>query len=165
MARPPTPPSYRFWPKVRITDGCWNWQASITQDGYGKFAIRKSQIIHAHRASWLLSVGPIPEGAFVLHHCDNPPCVRPDHLYIGDAADNWRDTLLRTGRPSNRPRFTDVEALRIRAAYVAGEQKKVLAARLGVSSQTVHNIIHGLKTYRHLPTTKRPRHARVRQYL
>jgi hypothetical protein len=79
----------RFWAKVRKGDGCWEWNAA-KRLGYGKFAY-EGKVIDAHRLSWLLHFGPIPEGMLICHRCDNPPCVRPDHLFLGTRADNTHD--------------------------------------------------------------------------
>lgn len=84
---------HRFWDKVLLGDGCWEWQASL-RTGYGQFKYR-GRMERAHRVSWLLLVGPVPEGMWVLHHCDNRLCVRPDHLYLGTAKDNARDASVR----------------------------------------------------------------------
>ena len=85
----------RFWSKVDIKgkDNCWNWKAS-TSDGYGRFGIDRV-IKLAHRVSWILTNGPIPEGKLVLHNCDNKLCVNPNHLYIGTHLDNMSDVHKR----------------------------------------------------------------------
>ena len=78
-----------FWANVRVTDGCWEWTGP--NDGkYGRF-YRGGQSNRAHRLSYELFVGEIPDGLWVLHHCDNPPCIRPDHLFLGDCQANMRD--------------------------------------------------------------------------
>lgn len=84
----------RFWSKVRQSDGCWEWTACRTTAGYGKFRL-DGQHLGAHRISYLLEYGDIPDGLWVLHDCDNPGCVRPDHLYLGTHADNVRDRVAR----------------------------------------------------------------------
>ena len=101
----------RFWSKVRKGDGCWEW-AGCRSKGYGKIALglesglpKGKRVVKAHRVSWLIHFGPIPDGLFVCHRCDNPPCVRPDHLYLGTCADNSRD-MIRKGRGAvQRPRM------------------------------------------------------------
>jgi len=91
----------RFLSKVTIApSGCWEW-TGWTAHGYGYFRHDDGRDWRAPRASYELFVGPIPEGMNVLHHCDNPPCVRPDHLYAGTSSDNMRDCVVR-GRHGNQ---------------------------------------------------------------
>jgi hypothetical protein len=84
----------RFWPKVnkRGPDECWEWNGCTKPFGYGFISRRPSGNSElAHRVSWELANGPIPDGLYVLHRCDNPPCVNPNHLFLGDYGDNARD--------------------------------------------------------------------------
>lgn len=83
----------RFWAKVQKGEGCWEWTAS-TERGYGVLWYQRRRE-GAHRVSWLLSRGEIPPGMFVLHKCDNPPCVNPDHLFLGDNQANLRDAAAK----------------------------------------------------------------------
>lgn len=104
----------RFWSKVKraAPSECWEWQASRHKKGYGQFGFyprpAKSRTIRAHRACWLLVHGAIPDGVSVLHHCDNPACVNPAHLYLGSNDDNVRDRVARgrtrTGRRTSCPK-------------------------------------------------------------
>jgi hypothetical protein len=80
----------RFWAKVAKSDGCWLWTGALDH-GYGKFSGPGTVQHRAHRFSWQLHNGPIPEGMLVCHRCDNPRCVRPEHLFLGSDADNARD--------------------------------------------------------------------------
>jgi len=84
----------RFWAKVNKTDTCWLWTAHCNADGYGEFSINGARIL-AHRASYLLEHGILPEGLQVLHSCDKPPCVRPTHLFLGTQQDNINDMIVK----------------------------------------------------------------------
>jgi hypothetical protein len=91
----PRPISVRFWEKVRKrgADDCWEWTANRLPRGYGLLGAgrRGQHALYAHRLSWELHNGQIPAGQFVLHRCDNPPCVNPAHLFLGTHTDNMRD--------------------------------------------------------------------------
>lgn len=91
----------RFVEKYETIGDCWQWTASVNSKGYGRFGYNgKAQ--RAHRVSWLLHRGPIPAGMLVCHRCDNPGCVNPDHLFLGDAAANTSDMDAK-GRRVNAP--------------------------------------------------------------
>lgn len=94
----PDPLARRFWEKVTIPDdpdGCWGWTGTTNRPGgYGQICgvvNGRSKMMGAHRVSWSLHYGPIPDGYYVCHHCDTPTCTRPDHLFLGTPADNMHD--------------------------------------------------------------------------
>lgn len=93
--RKPEAIAARFWSNVQKTDSCWNWTGkSYFHYGYGKFNVNKKET-RAHRYSWELHKGAIPQGLFVLHNCDNPKCVNPEHLRLGTQKDNVQDQFDR----------------------------------------------------------------------
>ena len=93
----------RFWDKVSKSEGCWNWIASKYPCGYGAINIRR-KCFGAHRMSWLIHHGDIPDDCEVCHYCDDPSCVRPDHLYVATHAQNIKD-MHSKGRGVYSPNF------------------------------------------------------------
>jgi hypothetical protein len=96
------PVHVRFWRNVQKTPTCWLWTGAYQKPGYGKIG-DGSHSKYAHRVSWELQAGAIPHGLQVLHRCDNPQCVRPDHLFLGTQADNVADMYAK-GRDGMKPR-------------------------------------------------------------
>lgn len=84
----------RFWKRVDKSgpNGCWQWLGYRQKFGHGWLGSRYGL---AHRYAWKFLVGPLADAECLLHHCDNPPCVNPSHLYIGTRADNARDKMMR----------------------------------------------------------------------
>ncbi|MGW2594822.1 helix-turn-helix domain-containing protein [Streptomyces sp. NPDC001515] len=140
----------RFWSKVdrRGPDECWLWTGALNEHGYGVMRPntqrRNGPTVKAHRASLQLA-GVEIEGLYVLHACDNPPCVNPNHLSAGTAADNAADMVGKgrqargTGRRTSK--LTEAQIPEIRARAAAGEMQKVLAAEYGVSHPTISRVV------------------------
>lgn len=146
----------RFWSKVD-QDGpipehkpelgpCWMWTASKQPTGYGQFAGEGRTTVFAHRQSWILAYGPIPDGLWVLHQCDNRACVRPDHLFLGTNADNVADMVAKGRHPegaaSSSAKLSEDDVREIRRSYVPGSAP-LLAARFGVSAGTISDVTRG----------------------
>ena len=88
----------QFWSRVEKTDSCWLWTGSTNKYGYGlthRGGPNQATTRRAHRMAWELCNGPIPKGLWVLHKCDNPPCVNPDHLFVGNRSDNMKDAAAK----------------------------------------------------------------------
>ncbi len=128
---------------AKIANGCWLWQGSLSNKGYGQIG-HKGKIILAHRASYELHVGPI-EGKQVLHRCDTPACINPDHLFLGTASENMQD-MHKKGRgqhgSSHRwAKLTDSQVEEIKKRD--GLTQKQVAAKYGISQAAVSMIRNG----------------------
>lgn len=150
----------RFWSFVEKGPDCWLWTGSNDgDDGYGRIK-RGPKNIGSHRASWIIHFGEIPKGLQVCHTCDNPPCVRPDHLFLGTSRDNSQDCVSKGRRtvPDNRgslsglSKLTEDDVIAIRSAYIPRKMgnRAELAAKFGVSVSTVNSIIWRAH-WKHIP--------------
>jgi hypothetical protein len=141
----------RFWEKVEQTDDCWLWNANLDGYGYGRFRLGEKKE-RSHRVSWELAFGPIPEGLHVLHKCDTPACVRPDHLFLGDRFANMRDASHKgrmrgsvkgrkgagaKGEANKSARLTESQVGEIRQSE---ESQRALGRRYGVSQAAISKI-------------------------
>lgn len=137
----------RLLAKVEKTDTCWLWTAARDKKGYGFFKLAGKQT-KAHRASWVLHHGEIPDGLWVLHKCDNPRCVNPDHLFLGTLLDNHHDMdskhrrVIIRGEKSNLAKLTKSQALAIIKA--TGTQQSI-AEKFGIARTTVSRIKSGVR--------------------
>jgi hypothetical protein len=140
----------KFWSRVVIKgrDDCWEWQAGKTWRGYGDFNA-ENRAYRAHRISYWLKHGPIPDGQCVCHKCDNRGCVNPDHLFLGTKGENTKD-MWRKGRAklprgdSHWKRVLNSETvMEIRKRYaLGGISQSALARSLGLARVTVHKVIN-----------------------
>jgi hypothetical protein len=131
-------------------DGCWVWTAHRNPKGYGRLNIN-SQVRLAHRLSFEVHVGPIPEGMLVCHRCDNPPCVNPAHLFLGTPAENSADMAAKGRSPqvrnerSGKARLSDVQVDEIRRRRSGGETCTSLAKAFGVGAPHISRVTRGLR--------------------
>lgn len=144
----------RFWSKIAISgfDRCWYWAAGMHQKGYGQVWYR-GKFNKAHRVMYELENGPIPEGMQVLHSCDNPGCVNPDHLWVGTNLDNRRDSLRKKrhnyGERHGNARLTDQKVLEIRRRSEGARNAQALADEFGVSRCTIDDVVRR-RSWKHL---------------
>ena len=131
----------RFWAMVHKTsEGCWIWTGSKNQYGYGQFWYKLHRPQGAHRISYELVHGPIPDRICVLHRCDNPACVNPAHLFLGTPKDNTADCQTK-GRHSPPPRAPKLTEDDVRAIRVSSESQVALAAKYNVDPSTISNVL------------------------
>lgn len=130
---------------VRPSDGCWEWQGRVNEQGYGTL-VAAGRFWFAHRLSMFLHSGPIPVGLDVLHACDNPRCVRPDHLRLGTDHDNQID------RAARKPRILTADVvLRLRERFACGEDWRDMArAYPDAHPLTIRHAVTG-RSWRWLP--------------
>ena len=146
----------QFWERVQIMpgpDGCWEWAGSRLPSGYGRFYPAWRVGLYAHRTSWEMANDmPVPEGLFVLHKCDNPPCVRPDHLFAGTSGENVRDMHAKgrggdygsPGESHPNSRLTEEQVIDIRLRWAGGGVRQhELAAEFQVSRGLIGQIVRG----------------------
>jgi len=145
----------RFWEKVvERPNGCWEWTAGRNPSGYGIFTVTisayRTHTFLAHRFAFEISTATeIPHNTFVCHHCDNPPCVNPAHLFLGDRKANARDMVAkgREARGDNGrhgiAKLTPVAVISIRESYASGQRLRALTRQYGVSARTLLSLVRG----------------------
>lgn len=153
------PPESRFWSKVDKSDhpkGCWIWVGARLKAGYGYFWFQKKRQL-THRVSFIFSNGNVPQGLDVLHKCDNPSCVNPDHLFLGTQIDNSKDMVNKgrcnppAGERAAISKLNREQVLNIRQIWkVGGYSKRDIAATYDVHYMTIHAIITR-RSWNHLP--------------
>lgn len=142
----------RFMEKVNKTETCWIWTGCIDKKGYGQISPgRRLSSKRAHRVSYELFVEPIPKGLLVCHKCDNRACVNPDHLFLGTAADNTRDMMIKNrgnsarGERHRSAKLTVEKVLEIRERSSKGESNRKLAREYGVGPDQISRIVNRKK--------------------
>jgi hypothetical protein len=135
----------RLWEKVDRTGECWLFTGYRNAAGYGFIGYTRGHPIMAHRAAWMVTHGPIPPATLVCHRCDNPSCVRPDHLFLGSGHDNVVD-MVRKGRhrptrgsDSVNAKLAEDDVREIRR-FGGTVPDRALAERFGVSQTLIFNI-------------------------
>lgn len=159
----------RFWTRVDksgpihpvLGTACWLWTAGKSRGGYGEMKVAKGVDAYAHRLSWGIAFGEIPPGMWVLHRCDNPTCVNPQHLFLGTQTDNMRDAVRKrrhvSGFMINRPvgerhgsaKMIESDVVEIRRLAASGIGSAEIAQRIGISRQAVRGVVSG-RSWRHV---------------
>jgi len=147
-----------FWARVNRGEplSCWLWKGAISA-GYGTLQWKPSglRIQKAHRVAWLLTYGEIPHGLSVCHHCDNPPCVNPQHLFLGTQRDNMQDARRKGRRPNVKgqanpnAQLTELEVGYIREGLSEGYCPAAMARAFGIPWHIVSKIDRR-RTWRHV---------------
>lgn len=142
-----------FWVKVQKTDSCWLWTAYCNKGGYGSFTFRQKKYL-ATRFAYMICKGGLKSADKILHSCDNPPCVNPDHLFIGTPKRNSEEMVERgrstRGEKHGRAAITTALAVWARKVYIPRDPRygvRALARRLGVSPITLSRAIRGETKY------------------
>lgn len=138
---------------VRNEGECWIWTGGHDKDGYGVVRFRGRRRVKAHRASYAEFKGwpgPVPSELMVCHSCDNPPCINPDHLFLGTSLDNKIDSVIKArhafGERAHKAKLTESQAQEILAS---DEPAPVLAERYGIHRNSIYYLRKG-KSWKHL---------------
>lgn len=142
----------RFWQKVarRSSEDCWLWKGTLDSKGYGIIRIEANsrKRMFAHRLSYQISTGKSLNTDYVCHVCDNPPCVNPAHLFLGDAASNMKDKTAKLRQTHSEAvhtaQLTDQMAWAIRVFYARGTHtERQLADIYGVTTRLIRRLLRG----------------------
>jgi hypothetical protein len=141
-------PILRFWAKVDQggPDDCWLWTSTKNAKGYGTIGLERNLSMYAHRFSYVIAYGDIPDAQFVCHRCDNPSCVNPRHLWLGSSAENTAD-MMKKGRhgstDQNRLKVTSEQVAQLRQMHLDGVPQPELAEKFGLSLGYVSSVVRG----------------------
>lgn len=146
----------RFWHKVKKLgpNECWEWSGGRDHAGYGRSGTRAKRL-SAHKQSWQIHHGPVPPGLCVCHKCDNPPCVNPNHLFLGTSTANTADKMAKgrhrvvRGEQHGNAKLTEADVRQIRLLHSQGASAYSLGARFSVSASLIHFVVNR-KIWRHV---------------
>ena len=149
-------PEDRFWKSVNKNgpNGCWIWDGARTKEDYGTFVVNGRRMV-VSRYAYALLVGKIPEGHLVCHHCDNPPCCNPAHLFAGTSQDNVSDCISKgrtnpvKGIESPMAKLSESEVLEIISLKRSGLTQSDIATRFGLNQSSVSRLFNK-KRWKHL---------------
>lgn len=132
----------KFWTQFEIgNEGCWEWKGKRNRRGYGQSTFADKNMRIAHRTMWQFIFGPIPNGLFICHHCDNPPCIRPSHLFLGTHTDNMLDSIIKERFSKQRLSIGQIEE--IHKLHASGKYfHREIALKFGVSQSHVTRIVN-----------------------
>lgn len=142
----------RFWVKVDIgnKDACWNWRAGTFDGRYGAFGPTPGKAVGAHRVSWELTNGPIPDGLVVCHKCDNRLCVNPDHLFLGTSKQNSQDMVAKARQNKGEDRYcAKLTTAQVSAIRLDPRPQRAIAQDYGVS-QTLVQYVKSRRNWKHV---------------
>ncbi len=150
---------HRFWSYVQKKgpNDCWPWRRA-TNGKYGRFALRKNELYYAHRFTYYLEYGIDPDILYVCHHCDNPLCCNPRHLFLGTQYDNLQDASKKgrlgrnmQGEKNGNVKLTEEKVKEIRYFLKIGIMQIIIAEMFNVTPTTILNIKKGI-LWKHLET-------------
>ena len=150
-SKAPIADRFQLYVDKQGADECWPWKASVRGAGYGRIKSNGITFL-AHRVSYEIHIGPIPDGMLVCHHCDNPRCVNPKHLFIGTQKDNLADRGAKgrfhpvNGESNGMSKLTEHQVL---AILKDGRPQKTIAAEHGITRPMVSQIKRG-HSWKHL---------------
>jgi len=128
---------------IKKESGCWEWTGTRNGYGYGIFLLPGEVPIRAHRYFYEQSNGPIPDGLVVMHTCDNPPCVNPDHLRVGTKGDNNRDRFQKKrGKFNEERKNTKLTKVQVIAILADKRRQCEIARQYGVNQSHISRIKH-----------------------
>lgn len=139
---------YLYNKHVIKKEGCWGWGRVLLSNKYAPMNLG-NKMVPGHRVSWIIHKGPIPQGLWVLHKCDNPPCTNPDHLFLGRAKDNTQDMIKKgrkispRGKDKKNTKLNIEKAAEIKRLLKEGYSYKKLSMIFNVSQGTIQNISDG----------------------